>query len=168
VPTFGLALLAPSLAERFTFRKRGDELIDGVPTWQIDYGEHQTPTIVRMLRNESVPLEGSLWIEPSSGRVVRTLVKTEGTPDPGVRLPPPSGATLMWVQVTYAPNPTLGFWVPARMDEVAVAADRSMVEVAAVYSNGPTVSGGDRGGSRSASIATYGAQLLRSEIRSVG
>jgi hypothetical protein len=41
----------------------------------------------------------------------------------------------MWVQVTYAPNPTLGLWVPIRMDEVAVAADRSMVQVAAVYSN---------------------------------
>jgi hypothetical protein len=135
VPTFGLALLAPGLAERVTFRTRGDALIDGVPTWRIDYREHQRPTIVRTLRNASVPLEGSLWIEPSSGRVVRTLVKTEGTPDPGVRLPPPSGATLMWVQVTYGPNPTVGFWVPARMDEIAVSADRSTVEVAAVYSN---------------------------------
>jgi hypothetical protein len=69
------------------FRTRGDELIDGVPTSRIDDREHQRPTIVRTLRNESVPLEGSLWIEPSSGRVVRTL-KTEGTPDPGSRSRP--------------------------------------------------------------------------------
>ena len=49
VPTFGLALLAPGLAERVTFRTRGDALIDGVPTRRIDYREHQRPTIVRSL-----------------------------------------------------------------------------------------------------------------------
>ena len=38
-------------------------------------------------------------------------------------------------RIGYALNSTLGFWVPARMDEVSVAADGSMVEVATVYPN---------------------------------
>jgi hypothetical protein len=135
VPMFGLTLLRPDLRARFTFKKRREEPLDGVLTWRVDYVEPMRPTIVRTLRGESVPLEGSFWVEPASGRIMRTLVKVQGTPDPGVRMPPSSGSTLMWVQVTFAPNDTLGMWVPARMNELAMAADRSMVVVAAMYSN---------------------------------
>ena len=93
--------------------------------WRIDFSEHVRPSIVRTLRNADVMLEGSYWIEPESGRVVKTLVKTEGTPDPGIRIPQPNRIPLMWVMVTFAENPDLGLWVPDHMNEVAVSMDRS-------------------------------------------
>jgi hypothetical protein len=135
VPTFALMLLRPEYRRRFQFRKHGEETIESTSVWRIDFVEHARPSIVRTLRNSDVMLEGSFWIDPMSGRVVKTLVKTEGTPDPGIRIPPPTRTPLMWVLVAYAPNDALGLWVPDRMNEVAVSMDRSSVTVAATYSN---------------------------------
>ena len=135
VPTFALMLLRSDYKRRFTFRQHGEERFDGITVWRVDFNERARPAIVRTLRNSDVMLEGSFWIEPDSGRVVKTLVKTEGTPDPGIRIPPPSRTPLMWVQVVYAPNDTLGLWVPDHMNEVAVSTDRSSVTVTATYSN---------------------------------
>jgi hypothetical protein len=135
VPTFALMLLRPDYRRRFTFVRRGQDTIDAVSAWRIDFTEHARPAIVRTLRNSDVMLEGSYWIEPESGRVVKTLVKTEGTPDPGIRIPQPNRIPLMWVMVTFAENPDLGLWVPDHMNEVAVSMDRSSVTVTATYSN---------------------------------
>jgi hypothetical protein len=135
VPTFALMLLRPDYRRRFTFRKHGEETFESVPTWRIDFVEHARPAIVRTLRKDDVMLEGSVWVEPASGRIVKTLVKTEGTPDPGIRIPPPNRVPLMWVLVAFAPNDALGVWVPDRMNEVAVSMDRSSLAVTATYSN---------------------------------
>ena len=136
VPTFALMLLRPANVKRFQFRKRGEEMIGDVMAWRVDFVERRTPTIVRTLRGANVPLEGSLWIDPASGRVVKTLVKSVGTPDPGAPMPPPgSGHTLMWVVVTYTPSETLGLWVPEKMSEWARAADMAVVSGTATYLN---------------------------------
>jgi hypothetical protein len=66
---------------------------------------------------------------------MKTLVKTAGTQDPGRPVPPPSGATLMWVMVTYAPNEDLGMWLPETMTEWAMAANRTTVTGTATYSH---------------------------------
>src|SRR5918995_1412729 len=96
VPTFALMLLRPGYLKRFQFRKRSDEMIRDVMAWGVEFIERSTPTVVRTLRGENVPLEGSFWIDPLSGRVVKTLVKSMGTPDPGLPTPPPGGGqTLM-------------------------------------------------------------------------
>src|SRR6185503_15245265 len=135
-PTFGLMLLRPSYAARLTFRKRGEEVVAGERTWRITFVERVRPTIVRTLPRggEDVPLEGTLWIEPSSGRVIKTLVRTIGTPDPGSLLPVYSAQTLMWVEVTFTPSETLGFLVPEKMTEWARAIDRTQVTGIATYS----------------------------------
>jgi hypothetical protein len=136
VPTFALMLLRPGYLKRFEFRKRGDEMIRDVMAWRVEFVERGRPTVVRTLRGENVPLEGSLWIDPLSGRVVTTLVKSIGTPDPGQPIPPPGGGlTLMWVVVTYTPNETLGLWVPERMSEWARAANLAVVSSTATYVN---------------------------------
>jgi molybdate transport system substrate-binding protein len=135
VPTFGLLLLNPAYLKRFEFRKRAEETISGVATWRIVFEERAKPTVVRTLRGDDVPLQGSLWIEPDTGRVIKTLVKTIGTPDPGSPQDGFSGQTLMWVQTTFAPSDTLGLWAPATMTEWARAeGDRSVVEGTAAYS----------------------------------
>jgi hypothetical protein len=139
VPTFGLLILRPEYLKRFEFRKRSEDKVSGLATWRITFEERARPTIVRTLppRGNDVPLEGSLWIEPETGRVIKTLVKTVGTPDPlsasggfGGGL----GITLMWVETTFALNNALGLWVPEKMTEWARAEDRSEVEGTATYS----------------------------------
>ena len=136
VPTFALAVLGAETRARFRFAKRGEERLAGTVTWRVDFKEQERPTIVRTLRDGSVPLEGQLWIEPMTGRVLKTLIKTAGTPDPGVALRAPEGETpFFWVQVTYAPNDALAMLVPVRMEEASVAGDRSSLEATAIYSN---------------------------------
>lgn len=134
VPTFGLMLLRPAYLKRFEFRKRGEERLANVMTWRVGFVERTPPTVVRTLKGDDVPLEGSLWIDPASGRVIKTLVKTIGTADPGSAFVNVSGVTLMWVEVTFAPNDTLGVWVPQRMLEWARAENRSEVSGDATYS----------------------------------
>jgi hypothetical protein len=135
VPTFGLMLLRPGYVKRLQFRKHSDELIGEVMAWRVEFIERGRPTVVRTLRDNDVPLEGSFWIDPLSGRVVKTLVKSIGTPDPGRPLPPPSGDILMWVVVTYAPSETLRLWVPQTMSEWARAANLAIVSGTATYVN---------------------------------
>ena len=134
VPTFGLMLLRPDYLKRFEFRKRSEEMIGDGLTWRVTFVERARPTVVRTLRGQDVPLEGSLWIEPQSGRVIKTLVKTIGTPDPGVPLVVISNQTLMRVEVTFAPSEALGLWVPDRMSEWARAENRAEVSGTATYS----------------------------------
>ena len=95
-----------------------------------------TVTVVRTLPcgGNDVPLEGSFWIEPQSGRVIRTLVKTIGTPDPGSLMYVVSNQTLMWVDVKFAPGEIPGLWVPETMTEWARAETRSEVTGTATYS----------------------------------
>ena len=136
VPTFALMLLRPGYLKRFEFRKRGDEMVGDVMAWRVEFVERGSRTVVRTLRGENVPLEGSLWIDPLSGRVVKTLVKSTGTPDPGQPIARvASGYTLMWVVVTYTPSETLRLWVPERMSEWARAANLAVVSVTATYVN---------------------------------
>ena len=136
VPTFGLLLLRPEFLKRFEFSKRNEEKVSGRATWRITFEERTRPTVVRTLppRGDDVPLGGSLWIEPGTGRVIKTLVKTIGTPDPGVPIYVPASVTLMWVETTFAPNDALGLWVPEKMTEWARAENRSEVSGTATYS----------------------------------
>jgi hypothetical protein len=134
VPTFGLMLLCPSHLPRFEFTKRGEDRIAGVMTWRVGFVERTRPTVVRTLRGGDVLLEGSLWIDPLSGRVLKTLVKTLGTPDPGPVLRSVTGETHMWVEVTFTPNETLGLWVPEKMTEWGQAANLAIVSGTATYS----------------------------------
>jgi hypothetical protein len=134
VPTFGLMLLRPSYLKRFDFRKLGEDRIAGVTTWRVGFVERSRPAVVRTLRGDDVMLEGSLWIDPLSGRVLKTLVKTVGTPDPGLPAPSSTSMTRMWVEVTFSPSDTPGLWVPETMTEWARAANFEVVSGTATYS----------------------------------
>jgi hypothetical protein len=135
VPTFGLMLLRPSYLKRFDFRKLGEDRIAGVATWRVGFVERSRPAVVRTLRGEDVMIEGSLWIDPLSGRVLKTLVKTVGTRDPGLPAWPAASTTQMWVEVSFSPSDILGLWVPETMTEWARATNLQVVSGTATYSN---------------------------------
>ena len=136
VPTFALICLEPDYLPRFEFKKVAEGPIEGRTAWRVGFVERARRTIVKTLRGDDVRIEGSLWVDPESGHVVRTLVKTAGTQDPDKRPPPLGGSgTLMWVMVDFARDPQLGIWVPATMEEWAMAPDGRTVSGKATYSH---------------------------------
>jgi hypothetical protein len=124
VPTFALRFLELEHRARITFRKAGERVIDGVRTVEVAFTEHGSPTVIKDRDTlKDVPAEGTLWIDPAKGTVVKTVLRLR-----------PEGST-MQVTVTYRPGErTGGVWVPAEMQEVYVGGDTKL-ECLARYSN---------------------------------
>ncbi len=123
VPTFALVLLERAYRGRFYFRKEGEEQVAGTPVWRIVYAERGSPTIFVGDRNANLPLEGTLWVEPDLGRVVRSTMRLN------------MEDTDAEITVTYAPTADLGgLWVPAEIRETYTS-DRQKLESVSRYMN---------------------------------
>jgi hypothetical protein len=106
LPTLPLVLLSPALIDGVSFERAGEETIDGVKTARIDYEEMRRPTLVRQTGSAlDAPASGTLWVEPSTGRIVKTSIEIQATHVTGT------------MSVTYKPGGTTGIWVPAEMQE---------------------------------------------------
>jgi hypothetical protein len=133
LPTLPLMFLSRSKQPRFDFRKHGTDTIEGVATWRLDYRELQLPTLFRTRDGDDVPASGSVWLDPVSGRVVKTEVVTTQVTKAGARI-------RMETTVGYRMNAVLGIWVPVEMHETyekgrAPHSPASWVKATAVYSN---------------------------------
>jgi VWFA-related protein len=123
VPTLALVLLEPANRGRFFFRKEAEVQLDGTPAWQVVYTERGSPTIFAGDRNTDLPLEGTLWIEPGQGRILRSTMRLN------------MEETDAEITVTYRPSTELGgLWVPAEMRETYTS-DTQKLESVARYSN---------------------------------
>jgi VWFA-related protein len=123
VPTLALVLLEPANRARFFFRKEGEVQVEGTPAWQVAYTERGSPTIFVGDRNENLPLEGTFWIEPEQGRVIKSTVRLN------------MEVTDAEITVTYRPSAELGgLWVPTEVRET-YASDTQKLECLARYSN---------------------------------
>ena len=122
VPTFALQILTRELRSGFAFRQRGRERVDDVETVLVDYEETSRPTIITGGNDKDVPVRGRFWIEPDTGRVVRTRIETH----------PEAGTTR--IEVLFRNEPKLGLLVPSRMDERGETALDTM-EGRATYTN---------------------------------
>jgi hypothetical protein len=121
VPTFALQFLTASARGRFAFTLKGRERIDDADTVIVEYEETRVPTLIEGRDHESVPVRGWFWIEPTTGRVMRTLIETR-----------PSLMTTR-IEVAFQYEPKLDLWVPSRMDE-RHHLDSESVEGTATYS----------------------------------
>jgi hypothetical protein len=74
-PTMALFFLQPKYQGRFRYSKAGEETIDGLRVWSVRYKETDAPTIIRTTTGRAVPASGMLWIDPTSGRVFKTLLE---------------------------------------------------------------------------------------------
>jgi hypothetical protein len=147
VPTAGLFFFQPSDLARFTFTKRANKKINGIDTVELEFKETQRPTMVRRRSGADVPMEGTIWVVPTDGTVVRTRLRMKNFADamalPGQQAPAmgapvndraPTGAvrgsasaldsmssrdleTNADIEVTYKKNPELGIWLPSEMSE---------------------------------------------------
>jgi hypothetical protein len=105
IPMLGMMLLHPQVRERFTFKHDGDESLAGRYVERISYRETVRPTIIKTTRGKDLALTGRMWIEPTTGVVVKTEMIAA---DPIVRAQ---------VTVTFRRDGELGLWVPERMEE---------------------------------------------------
>jgi len=105
IPMLGMMLLHPDVRERFTFKHEGDESIGGREVERLGYRETTRPTLIRTTRGRDLGLTGRMWVESSTGVIVKTEMIAA---DPVVRAQ---------VTVTFRRDGELGLWVPEKMEE---------------------------------------------------
>jgi hypothetical protein len=81
VPTTTMFFFVPENLPRFSFTKVGQKKVDGVQTVEYAFKETKTPTLVARRDGTNVPLEGSVWMVPGEGTVVRTRLRVRGFAD---------------------------------------------------------------------------------------
>jgi hypothetical protein len=106
-PTFAPIVLRPAHARRIRFTRDKDAVVDGVVTAVVRFDETSRPTIVRGPGGRNLPMRGRLWLNPSTGQVIRSSL------DMADRR---SGLTAR-IEVEYALDANLGLQVPSVMRE---------------------------------------------------
>ncbi len=102
VPTLALVFAHPEFIWRFAFHKRGEPTEDGIRLWEIGFREVGRPTAIRTRQGQDIVSSGVFWVEPVSGRIVRSRLEASGAA----------------ITVHYEPcAEALGMWVPVRMEE---------------------------------------------------
>jgi hypothetical protein len=108
VPLLPLEFLSPGNQKRLRFRLSGRETIGDTPVFVVTFEERDRPTMIRTPEGDDVPATGVLWIEPASGRVLKTELRTGDRDRRQVRTT---------ITVSYQPNERLSMLVPEAMDE---------------------------------------------------
>lgn len=140
VPTMALQLVAASDQPRVEFEKNGEDRIDGIDTWEIEFEEIGPPAMIKDSQAGDLFGGGKLWIEPTTGRVLRTEFRAEDDLEA-------QGAELeIEMKVEYQHDERLDILVPIKMTEKylvrlnpishSLLARRSIeVNCEAIYSN---------------------------------
>jgi len=108
IPTLALEYLLPNAISRSNFVRRGEENVQGVRVWKIDFEEWGSPTVIKT-GNDSLddyPAGGSIWVEPLTGRIVKTRVRAA------------NDKVSMESTVLFGRNDAMGIWTPVEMKEV--------------------------------------------------
>jgi hypothetical protein len=108
LPTTTLFFFHPSRLGRFSFKARGMKKVDGTPVQQLDFTEIARPTLVMKRDGTDVPVEGSVWVVPEDGTIVRTRVRLRGFADSvhmGTSSDPGSAAARVAAAGEYASPP---------------------------------------------------------------
>ena len=118
VPLMPLVFLEPDNQKRFRFSRAPDTDLPAVAraepghfrvtteVWVVRFEERQRPTIIRdHFSRRNVPSQGRFWIEPHSGRVLMSEMRSS---HPDVRAE---------ITVSYQSEPLVGLLVPIAMHE---------------------------------------------------
>ena len=125
LPTFALMVLRPGNTFRFEFTKVGEETVEGVPTWILGFEETARPPFLGGSPGNETRLSGSLWVDPVTGRVIRTET----------RISTEKKTLEAAIVVRYVPDSRLGLWVPVQMEERYTGSNGHEVDGSATYSN---------------------------------
>lgn len=145
-PTTAMFFFLPEHLARFTFTRKGTKTIDKVQTLEIGFKETRTPTFIMTRAGQDVPVDGTLWVNPADGTVIRTRIRMrnfsdqEASPElpvkpqerPQVNPNVPTGGqravqiqdmnlqrqeSSADVEVTYRRPQGMDLWLPSRMVE---------------------------------------------------
>jgi len=106
-----------------SFRRDGDDTVDGIKAVKVAFQETASPSLVRPTTGAAdIPAHGTFWIDPANGRILKTRISAA------------AGASVMTTTVVYRPMPGIGVWPPAEMDE-RYEAPSEEIEGHAVYRN---------------------------------
>jgi hypothetical protein len=108
VPLIALEFLLPRNQERVRFRMQADDAVNGVPVITVTFEERRRPTMIRTADGDDVESRGTFWLEPSTGRVLKSELRTGEGKRRQVRAV---------ITVTYEANARLQMLVPVAMEE---------------------------------------------------
>jgi hypothetical protein len=117
--------LHPRYRGRFSFRRAGEERIDGRGVWKIDFVERGWPPLIQTPGGLEQVTRGTAWVDPSNGAVLRTLLRV---------IPSAGGAGQARVTVSFRREAKLDLLVPYEMRE-SYAIVRGQIDGVATYSN---------------------------------
>jgi hypothetical protein len=72
LPRWATGFLSARSQPHFEFSKARESEVQGLTVWEVKFRETVTPSIW------SLPISGSFWIDPSTGRVVRSAIAVRG------------------------------------------------------------------------------------------
>ena len=123
VPVLALVVLHPDVQSRFRFKRIGGGATVADAAWVIQYREVEHDTMIRTANGRDLPARGRFWIEPGTGRVLRSELIAQDVTIQGT------------IDVTYQPEPQIGLLVPIEMREhYEIRKDGSRVDGTATYS----------------------------------
>jgi hypothetical protein len=102
-PTLALMFLRAVQQPRSTWTLGGTRRIQGHEAVEVRFAERELPRVIQT--RDDAPATGRFWIEPDSGRIVRSELVVD------------SAGTTAVVTVTFGPAPNVGPWVPLTMDD---------------------------------------------------
>jgi hypothetical protein len=113
IPIMALLFFERANQPRLTFKrgeagnvKRFDDLAAPESIWMIEYRETQKGTMVKGANNRDMPSHGRVWLDSTTGRILRTELISEDT------------QLRALVDVTYRTEPGLAVLVPGEMREI--------------------------------------------------
>jgi hypothetical protein len=105
VPTQALQFLLPLHQLKSVFRRAGVERLGPVSAWEIRFEEVGLPTLIRTTGGANLPASGTFWIDPATGAVLRTMVRTK------------QSSFRSEIVVTFEPHEGLDVRLPAELKE---------------------------------------------------
>jgi hypothetical protein len=125
VPVMALAILKQENQYRFLYNHSDiDDAQRKDGAWAVDYREVATGTMIKTNNQQDLPIEGRMWIEPQTGRVLATILRAQ------------SQLIRASIEVEYGFEESLGILVPRTMhEEYRQYTDGSGVTTTATYSN---------------------------------
>jgi hypothetical protein len=118
-PTMALQFLTSGDQARSSFDATGEDPVEGTAAWMVDFQERTGPALIRGREGRELFAHGRVWIEPETGRVMQTDLRTiDQTLIPlGAQGAVPAELSTR-VVVVYAANAALDLWLPTRMTEI--------------------------------------------------
>jgi len=120
-PVMALAVLQRSYQPRFRFSLGKEDRGVGAGTWIVEYKEEIPPAMVRGEAGSNLFAHGRLWIEATSGRVVKTELRVE---QPAIRAV---------VTTTFRHDERFDIGVPLEMREVYTLSNGNRINNVATY-----------------------------------